>query len=133
MPTTGKKMRFDVVNKRSVIAILVILAVGNGVWWITSARNIILVAVAAYTVVAVAVLRGNDFRAGLMVGIAGFAIHAAELVVQGIAGLRPLERVWLAANIVLPLTLVWLNWVLIRRISSSGSNKNDNDTSGHHN
>ena len=120
-------MKLDVINKRSVVTILVILASGNGVWWITSSRSIILIAAAAYAVVAFEVWRRNDYRAGLMIGIAGFAIHAAEAAVHGKDQLGSLESVWLYANIVLPAALVWLSWILIRRIRISGTEKNDNE------
>ena len=69
----------------------------------------------AYAVVALIVLRNNDYRAALIIGIVGFAIHAVELLIQGTANLGPLEIAWVVANTVLPLALVWLNWILIRR------------------
>ena len=101
--------------KRAAITILVILAVGNGVWALTSGRAAPWLAVVAYGVVAFLLGRRDDYRAGLIIGIVGFAVHIVELVFQGMAGLGAVERAWLVANIVLPLALVWLSWVLIRR------------------
>jgi hypothetical protein len=104
-----------------VVAILVILAVGNGVWSLLSERTAPLVAAVAYAVVALVVLRSNDYRAGLITGIAGLAIHVVELAIQGTASLGRLERAWVFANVVFPVALVWLNWTLIRRIRDSGA------------
>jgi hypothetical protein len=99
----------------------VILAVGNGVWFFISERITPLVALVAYAVVSLVVMRSNDYGAGMIIGIAGFTIHVVELAIQGTANLGPLERTWLYVNIALPLALVLLNWILIRRTRFSKS------------
>jgi hypothetical protein len=109
----------NIASKRVVLILLVILAAGNAVWSLASGRTAPWVAVVAYTLVTLAVLLWDDYRAGLIVGIAGFVIHAIELVAGGATDLRPLERAWLFANIFLPGLLVWSNWVLLRRVRRS--------------
>ena len=111
-----QKRRFDIISKRAVVAILGILAVGNGIWLLVSEHTAPWIAMVSYAVVALVILLRNDYRAGLIIGIAGFAIHVVEMAVQGTASLEPLERTWLIANIILPLVLVWFNWTLIRRM-----------------
>jgi len=103
-------------GKRAVIIILAVLAVGNGVWPLISDRSAPFIAAIAYATVVFLVHRHSDYRAGLIVGIAGFAIHVLEWAARGITNLGSIERVWFFANILLPLTLVWLNRTLIRRI-----------------
>ena len=102
-------------GKRAVIIILAILAAGNGVWPLISERPAPFIAAIAYAAVAFLVLRHRDYRAGFIVGIAGFAIHALEWAARGIGDLDLIERVWFFANIILPLALIWLNQSLIRR------------------
>jgi len=120
-------------GKQAVVIILVILAAGNGVWSLISGRTAPWIAVVAYAVAALAVLRNNDYRAGLIVGIAGFVIHAVELVAQRAAHLGAPERVWLVANIVLPLALVWFNWILIQRIRRLRETTSEDGAKGPHN
>jgi len=110
-----------ITSSRAVVAIPAVLAVGNGAWSLMSGRTAPLMAMAAYAVVALVILRSRDYRAGVIVGIAGFAIHVLEAAIHGTASLGTLERVWLFANIVLPLVLVYLSWLLLRRSRSPGA------------
>lgn len=87
-------------------------------------------AVVAYAVVALVVLRSRDYRAGLIIGIAGFTIHVVELATHGTAGLGTLGRAWLIVNIVLPLVLVWLSWVLMRRARHPGITTHEDGGTG---
>lgn len=111
----SRQWRSGMRGKRAVVVILVILAAGNGAWPLISPRQAPFIAAIAYTAVLLLVLRQNDHRAGLIAGIAGFAVHALEWAARGTLSLGSIERVWLFANIVLPLALVWLNRRLIRR------------------
>jgi hypothetical protein len=104
-----------IAGKRALVTILVLLTAGNAVWSIASGRTAPGLAAAAYAAVTVLVLRWNDYRAGLIVGIAGFAIHVAETAAGGMADLRPVELAWLVANIVLPVLLAWFSFVLLRK------------------
>ena len=97
-----------------VIIVLTVLVAGNAVWCLLSGRSAPWIAVAAYGAVAFAVLRSKDYRAGLIAGIAGFVVHAVELVFRGTAGLGSFERAWLAIDMILPLVLAGSSWSLIR-------------------
>ena len=110
-----------ITSSRAVVAILVVLAAGNGAWSLISGRTAPLMAAVAYAVVALVILRSRDYRAGMIVGIAGFAIHVLEVAIHGTVSLGTLERVWLFANIVLPLVLVHMSWLLLRRSRSPGA------------
>jgi uncharacterized membrane protein YjjP (DUF1212 family) len=99
---------------------------------VISERTAPWIAVIAYGVAALAVLHSSDYRAALIVGIAGFAIHVVELLVQGTAHLGAPERAWLVANVVLPLALAWLTWILIRRIRHSRETTSEDGAKGLH-
>jgi hypothetical protein len=113
----------------SIIIILTVLVAGNAAWCMLSGRTAPWIAVAAYGVVALSVAKSRDYLAGLIVGIAGSVIHAAELAFQGAAGLVPLERAWLYANVVLPLALAGSSWGMISRFRRSRG-KSDQDEAG---
>ena len=106
--------------KGVLIAVLLMLSACNGVWLLTSGHAVPLIAVIAYAVVAFLVLRRNDFRAGFIIGIVGFAVHLLEVVIQGTVRLASLELVWLFANIALPLVIAGMSWILIQRSRYSG-------------
>jgi hypothetical protein len=116
-------------GKIMVIIILTALIAGNAVWSLASGRSAPWIAVAAYGAVALAVLKSKDYRAGLIAGIAGFLIHAVELAVRGTTGLGQLERVWLSANMILPLALAWSSRAMIPR-SRGSIDGTDRDKSG---
>ena len=106
--------------KGVLIAVLLMLSACNGVWLLISGHAVPLIAVIAYAVVAFLVLRRNDFRAGFIIGIVGFAVHLLEVVIQGTVRLASLELVWLFANIALPLVIAGMSWILIQRSRYSG-------------
>ena len=107
-------------GKRAVVVIMLILAGGNGVWASVTHRTAPWPATDAYAVVAFTVLRRKDYRAGLIVGILGFAIHTVELAGKGKADLGPIESAWLVANTILPLVLVFMSYTIVRRARRSG-------------
>ena len=118
-------------GKIMVIIILTVLIAGNAVWSLASGLSAPWIAVAAYSAVALAVLKSKDYRAGLIAGIAGFVIHAVDLAVRGTTGLGQLERVWLSANMILPLALAWSSRAMIRRSRRSRDAADENEAGGH--
>jgi hypothetical protein len=101
-------------KKASAVGSLAALALVDVVWALASGRAGPLIAAVAFAVVAILVGVRNEFRAGLIVGVAGVAIHASELVFHGLRGLAVLEGVLFGANLCLPAVAAVCSWSLLR-------------------
>jgi len=84
------------------LAVLVVLGV---LWWLLVGRVAPTLAAAAYLVVLLLVIRRREYRAAMLVGLAGFVLHLAEAVTGALGRLDGAERVLFAANLVLPLVV----------------------------
>jgi hypothetical protein len=109
-------------RKHATTGALMGAAVIDGLWALDSGKPSPLFAAAAFAVVALLVGLRQEYRAGLVVGIAGIAAHAFELVFHGVRGLHVVEGVLFAANLVLSLIVALCSWSLMRdRARSSGA------------
>lgn len=96
-------------NKKTVVGISLVLAAVNALWLGSSVHRGPLVGLVCYSLCAFLCGRRDDFRAGLIIGIAGFTIHVVELVLEGVAGLRVSEVGFLFANLLLPIPLIYFS------------------------
>jgi hypothetical protein len=102
------------VRKRIVVGSLGALALVDVVWALSSGRASPLWAAVGFGAVAVLVGLRNEYRASLIVGIAGVGIHVFELVFHGVRGLGPLEGTLFAANLLLSLLVASYSAILMR-------------------
>lgn len=108
--------------RRNWIVVLLAVLVALGVlWWLVVGRLAPTLAAAAYLVVLLLVLRGREYRAAMLIGIAGFILHLAEAVTGMLGRLGGLERVLFGANLGLPLVVSVLAWSESRRDRADGT------------
>jgi hypothetical protein len=107
-------METCVAKKAVVVGSLAGLAVVDCAWALTSGRGSPLLGAVGFAVVAVLVALRNEFRAGLVIGIAGFAIHLFELVFHGLRGLGIVEGALFAVNLCLSAVIAAASWRLLR-------------------
>ena len=108
-------------KKALAVGSLAALALVDGTWALASGRASPLIAAVAFGVVAALVGIKNEFRAGLIVGIVGVAIHAFELIFHGLRGLSVLEEVLFAANVCLPIVVAVCSWSLLQGSAAVGA------------
>jgi len=97
------------------IAILLSLAGANAVWFIISGHGGALIALVFYLVVSFLCLRNRHFLSGVIAGIFGFGIHIYELFVHGIVELTEIDQVFFYANLILPIPLIFTNYLVSRK------------------
>jgi len=110
-------------KKATVVTSLAGLALVDVVWALDSGRAGPLIGGVAFAVVAALVGIRSEFRAGLVVGIAGVAIHLFELVFHGLRGLGVLEASLFAANLCLSVVVTVCSWGALRDLAARGSAK----------
>jgi hypothetical protein len=101
------------------------LAAVDVLWAIESGRVSPLFAAAAFAVVALLVGTRNEFRAGLIVGVAGVLVHTFELIFHGLLGVAAVEAVLFTVNLCLSLVAAVLSWTLMRGGGTRGGAKHD--------
>ena len=95
--------------KKIVIGILLVLALTNALWLITSAYPGPFIALIFYTLTLYLCWRKNDFRAGCIIGIIGLAIHLFELIVQGVKEFGGVDLVFFSINLIFPIPLIYFS------------------------
>ncbi len=95
--------------------LLLVLAATGAVWTLTAGRVGPLWAVLAYGVVGFLVLRREEFRAGMIVGVAGLILHLVGVINGAMSELGGSERILFLVHLVLPATVSLLSWRAIRR------------------
>ena len=106
-------------KKAAVVGSLAALALIDVMWALASGRVSPLIAAVSFAVVAALVGIRNEFRAGLIVGIVGVAIHAFELVFHGLRGLGVLEGVLFVANLCLSAVAAVCSWSLLQELAAT--------------
>jgi hypothetical protein len=110
-------------KKALVVTSLLGLTLVDVLWALVSGRFSPLAAAAAFGVVAGLVGMRDDFRAGLIVGVAGVAVHIFELIFHGRLGVSIQEASLFAANLCLSVIVVWCSWDLLRRRATPEATK----------
>jgi hypothetical protein len=110
-------------RKAAVVISLAALALVDALWALDSGRASPLIGSVAFAVVAILVGIRSEFRAGLIVGIAGVAIHLLELVFHGLRGLGVLEASLFAANLCLSVVVAVYSWSALRSAAVFRSTK----------
>lgn len=108
-------------KKTVVVTALCGLALVDVLWAVESGRVSPLVASAAFAIVAVLVGTRDEFRAGLIVGVAGVVVHTFELIFHGLLGVAAIEAVLFTANLCLSLVAAILSWILLRGRAAGGA------------
>ena len=93
------------VRRKWISALLATLVVLNVLWWLLAGRVAPTFAAAAYLVVLLLVLSRGEYRAAMLAGLAGFALHLAEAATGAVGRLGSGERALFAANLILPLVV----------------------------
>jgi hypothetical protein len=110
-------------RKAAVVIPLAALALVDVLWALGSGRASPLIGGIAFAVVALLVGIRSEFRAGLIAGIVGVAIHVFELVFHGLRGLGVLEASLFAANLCLSVVVAVCSWSALRNAAALGSTK----------
>jgi hypothetical protein len=94
--------------------LLLVLAVTGAAWTLATGRAGPLWAALAYGVVGFLVLRREEYRAGLVVGLAGFILHLVKLLGGAMSELGGSERLLFLGHLALPIVVAGLSWRAIR-------------------
>jgi hypothetical protein len=94
--------------------LLLVLAATGAVWTLTAGRVGPLWAALAYGVVAFLVMRREEYRAGLIVGLAGLILHLVKLLGGAMSELGGSERLLFLTHLVLPIVVAGVSWRAIR-------------------
>ena len=103
-----------------IVALLAVLVALGVLWWLVAGRLAPTLAAVAYLVVLLLVLRGREYRAAMLIGIAGFVLHLAAAVTGALGQLGGLERALFSAHLGLPLVVSVLAWLESRRDRANG-------------
>ena len=101
-----------ILTRRQWILVLLGVLVALGMlWWLLVGRLAPTLAAVAYLVVLVVVLRRREYRAAMLIGLAGFILHLSEAVTGALGRLGGGERALFVANLALPLIVSVLAWL----------------------
>ena len=94
-------------SKRISLAILIALAGINAIWSLTSSFRGPIFASIIYAFVAYLCWSKNDFKAVIIIAMAGFIVHMYELIARGVQSLYKLEVIFFFTNLILPVILAY--------------------------
>ena len=99
------------------ITILLVLVITNAVYITITDTDYFgpIIALVLYGVIAFVFWRLKHFQAGIIAGILGFGFHIYELIVFGLADMRPLNLSLLLTNLLLPIPLVYFSYKAYRQ------------------
>ena len=97
------------------ITILLVLVITNAVYITITDYFGPIIALVLYGVIAFVFWRLKHFQAGIIAGILGFGFHIYELIVFGLADMRPLNLSLLLTNLLLPIPLVYFSYKAYRQ------------------
>jgi hypothetical protein len=97
-----------------ICAVLLLLVVVNGLWALMSLRIGPAVGALVYALVAFICWWRNEVHPALIAGIVGMALHTVELLQDRSASFVQPDLGFLVANVLIPIPVVYMSWLLIR-------------------
>ena len=125
-------MKITASTQKIVVGISLALTAVNALWVVFSPFSGPLLALIFYAVLTFLCWRKNDFRAGVIIGILGLAIHTFEWVFKGIEGLNVFETVFFFANLLLPVPLIYFSIKAYRQFLNKAGKRGKQGLPGSH-
>jgi hypothetical protein len=97
-------------NRTITLAILIVMVVMNAIWFAISLHSGASMAMVLYAFILFFCWRMSNYRAGVIAGLLGFAVHLYELVIETPTDFLWHDSVCLYLNLLLPLALVFFSY-----------------------
>lgn len=97
-------------SERMALLVVLILVATNALWVFVARYSGPLFALFFYSVITYLCWQQRHFRAGVIGGVGGFAIHAYELISRGMGELLGIESALFFINLIAPLALLYFSY-----------------------